>query len=65
MRLGLRLDMVNLTLLVNCLSTLSLAAAVVLIADLPLVSIGLAYASGLLTSFASRYDVRVGRDSGQ
>ena len=57
--------MLNVTLVVNCLSTLALAAAVVLIADLPLVSLGLAYASGLLTSFASRYDVRVGRDSGQ
>ena len=57
--------MLNVTLAVNCLSTLALATAVVLINDLPLVSLGLAYASGLLTSFASRYDVRVGRDSGQ
>ena len=57
--------MLNVTLAVNCLSTLALAPAVVLINDLPLVSLGLAYASGLLTSFASRYDVRVGRDGGQ
>jgi O-antigen/teichoic acid export membrane protein len=57
--------MVNLTLLVNCISTLALATAVVLIQDLPLVSLGLAYASGLLTSFASRYDVRVSQDNGQ
>jgi hypothetical protein len=57
--------MLNVTLAVNCLSTLALATAVVLINDLPLVSLGLAYASGLLTSFASRYDVRVGRDGGQ
>ena len=57
--------MLNVTLAVNCLSTLALATAVVLINDLPLVSLGLAYASGLLPSFASRYDVRVGRDGGQ
>jgi hypothetical protein len=49
--------MLNLTLVINCAATVSLAAAVVVINDATLVSIGLAYTSGLLTSWASRYQV--------
>ncbi len=51
--------MLNLTLVINCAATVSLAAAVVIMADATLVSIALAYASGLLTSWASRYQVGV------
>ena len=48
--------MLNLTLIVNCAATIGLADAVVL-GEETLVSIGLAYVSGLLTAFASRYHV--------
>ena len=54
--------MLSLSLLLNCTATIGLASAVVLDAvyDETLVSLGLAYGSGLMTAFASRYEVRVG-----
>jgi len=49
--------MLNLTLVVNCAATVGLATAVVLVRDTALVALALAYVSGLLTAWASRYQV--------
>jgi hypothetical protein len=48
---------VNITLLINVTSAVSLASASVIASRYPLSSVGLAFLSGLLTSFASRFDV--------
>ena len=55
--------MLNLTLVINCASTIALAASVVVMNDAALGAIALAYASGLLTSLASRYEVHVIKDT--
>jgi len=49
----------NLTLAINVSAALALASAAVLVYQYPLCSVGLAYLSGLLTGFASRFDVGV------
>jgi hypothetical protein len=54
--------MLNLTLVINCAATVALAASVVFMKDASLVAIALAYAAGLLTSWASRYQVGVTAD---
>lgn len=54
--------MLNLTLVINCAATLALAAAVVIMEDASLVAIALAYTAGLLTAWASRYQVGVTAD---
>lgn len=47
----------NLTLVINCTAAITLTSAAVLVPDAPLVAVGLAYTSGLMTALASRYDV--------
>ena len=54
--------MLNLTLVINCAATVALAASVVFMKEAELVAIALAYAAGLLTSLASRYQVGVSSD---
>ena len=54
--------MLNLTLVINCAATVALAASVVFMEEASLVAIALAYAAGLLTSWASRYQVGVTAD---
>ena len=51
--------MLNLTLVINCAATTALATAVFVMNDVALAAIALAYASGLLTSWASLYQVGV------
>ena len=55
--------MLNLTLVINCASTIALAASVVVMNDAALGAIAQAYASGLQTSLASRYEVHVIKDT--
>ena len=47
----------NITLVINIAAALALASAAVLVYRYPLSSVGLAYVSGLLTAFASRFHV--------
>jgi len=51
----------NLTLFINVSATLCLASAVGLIREAPFASLGLAYASGMLTAFASYYSTVIHR----
>ena len=55
--------MLNLTLTINISAAVALAASVVIVQDSALAAIALAYASGLLTSWASRYQLGVAAET--
>lgn len=55
--------MLNLTLVINCAATVALAASVVVMMDAALVAIALAYAAGLASALASRYQVDVSTEA--